>query len=253
VDTFRFAEKESTMAKHPRPPEFRQKIIELVPSGRSGNDVAHEFSISRQTLSNWLKQDDLDSGRRSDGLTSAESEEMTGRSSDLGLRSYAMKVQRIALNLSMVLGTLVCCGMAAPQRPEIYAVAGGTALWVFKVSGHTAKSIRGSYVISRIIHTSRGTVVQSRSYGVIPANRDGPIIRFLNGVNRCEEWRVLSAGPNSLVLLVSFEGRVHRVRFGREPAQTVNALADSLKQLAGMSTDGVKTRPRSRHEYLDPC
>jgi transposase len=77
VDFFRFAEKESTMGKHPRsyPPEFRRKITELVRSGRSGNQVAEEFKISRQTLSNWLKQDDLDSGRRSDGLTSAEHEE----------------------------------------------------------------------------------------------------------------------------------------------------------------------------------
>jgi len=79
VDSFRFAEKESTMAKRPHsyPPEFRRKIIELVRSGRSGNQVAEEFKISRQTLSNWLKQDDLDTGRRSDGLTSAEHEEVT--------------------------------------------------------------------------------------------------------------------------------------------------------------------------------
>ena len=65
------------MAEHPRsyPPEFRHKIIELVRSGRSGIDVAREFNISRQTLSNWLKQDDLDSGRRNDGLTTAEQAE----------------------------------------------------------------------------------------------------------------------------------------------------------------------------------
>lgn len=79
MDSFRFAEKESIMGKHPRsyPPEFRRKIIELVHSGRSGSQVAEEFKISRQTLSNWLKQDDLDTGRRSDGLTSAENEEVT--------------------------------------------------------------------------------------------------------------------------------------------------------------------------------
>ena len=65
--------------KHPRsyPLDFRHKIIELVRSGRSVNDVALEFKISRQTLSNWLKQDDLDAGRRSDGLSSAENEEVT--------------------------------------------------------------------------------------------------------------------------------------------------------------------------------
>jgi len=79
VDTFRFAEKESTMAKHPwsYPPEFRHKIVELIRSGRSTVDISQEFKLARQTISNWVKQDDLDTGRRSDGLTSAEHAEIT--------------------------------------------------------------------------------------------------------------------------------------------------------------------------------
>lgn len=65
--------------KHSRsyPPEFRHKIIELVRSGRSMLEVSSEFKLARQTVANWLKQDDLDAGRRSDGLTSAEHEEVT--------------------------------------------------------------------------------------------------------------------------------------------------------------------------------
>lgn len=58
------------------PPEFRHKVLELVRSGRSINAVAHEFEIARQTIMNWLKQDDLDAGRRTDGLTSEEREEL---------------------------------------------------------------------------------------------------------------------------------------------------------------------------------
>jgi transposase len=66
------------MGKRPTyPPEFRHKILELVRAGRSVNAVAREFEVSRQTVMNWLKQDDLDAGRRTDGLTTEERVEMT--------------------------------------------------------------------------------------------------------------------------------------------------------------------------------
>jgi len=58
------------------PPEFRHKVLELVRSGRSVNAVAGEFEVARQTIMNWLKQDDLDAGRRIDGLTTEENLEM---------------------------------------------------------------------------------------------------------------------------------------------------------------------------------
>jgi transposase len=65
--------------KHPGayPPEFRHKIAELVRSGRNAGEVAREFDVSRQTIANWIKQDDLDSGTRTDGLTSTERDELT--------------------------------------------------------------------------------------------------------------------------------------------------------------------------------
>lgn len=67
------------MTKHPRvyPPEFRHKVLELIRSGKSTNAVAIEFNISRQTLTNWLKQDGRDSGRSSEGLTTQERDEVT--------------------------------------------------------------------------------------------------------------------------------------------------------------------------------
>jgi transposase len=65
------------MAKRPTyPPEFRRRVLELVRAGRSVNAVAREFEISRQTIMNWQKQDDLDSGRRNDGLTTEEHKEL---------------------------------------------------------------------------------------------------------------------------------------------------------------------------------
>ena len=76
--TLRLAAKGSIMASHPRsyPPEFRQKIMELIRSGDSGNTVARRFNVSGETISNWLKQDVLNTGRRTDRLTSDERAEL---------------------------------------------------------------------------------------------------------------------------------------------------------------------------------
>jgi transposase len=64
--------------KHPRsyPLEFRLNVIELARAGRSIDDLAREFKLSAQTVRNWVKQAELDSGRRSDGLTSSERDEL---------------------------------------------------------------------------------------------------------------------------------------------------------------------------------
>ena len=65
--------------QHPRayPPEFRRKVIDLARAGRSIGDLADEFDIGYQTIRNWLRQDDLDGGRRNDGVTTEEREELT--------------------------------------------------------------------------------------------------------------------------------------------------------------------------------
>ena len=51
------------------PPEYKEQIVELVRSGCSPGSLAREFEPSEQTIRNWVKQADLDEGRRSDGLT----------------------------------------------------------------------------------------------------------------------------------------------------------------------------------------
>lgn len=60
----------------PYPPEFRQKIIALARAGRNPEELAAEFACSAQPIRSWLKRDDLDAGRRTDGLTTAEREEL---------------------------------------------------------------------------------------------------------------------------------------------------------------------------------
>ena len=64
--------------KHPRayPLEFRAKIVELARAGRRPEDLAAEFELSNQTIRNWIRQADLDAGKRTDGLTSEERAEL---------------------------------------------------------------------------------------------------------------------------------------------------------------------------------
>lgn len=60
----------------PYPPEFRRQMVELVRSGRTPAELAREFEPSEGAIRNWVKRADLDEGRRSDGLTSDERDEL---------------------------------------------------------------------------------------------------------------------------------------------------------------------------------
>jgi transposase len=62
--------------KPPYSPEFRRQMIELVRAGRTPEELAREFEPSAQAIRNWVRQSDRDEGRRDDGLTSAEQEEL---------------------------------------------------------------------------------------------------------------------------------------------------------------------------------
>ena len=62
--------------RHPYPEEFRNKIVELVRSGRSPYELSKEFEPTAVTISSWVKQADLDEGRRADGLTTDERNEL---------------------------------------------------------------------------------------------------------------------------------------------------------------------------------
>jgi transposase len=67
------------MAKHMAPyaPEFRAEAIRLArTSGKPHAQIARELGMTGETLRLWLKQADLDEGKRGDGLTSDEQEEL---------------------------------------------------------------------------------------------------------------------------------------------------------------------------------
>jgi len=58
------------------PTEFKARLVEMARAGRSAESLARDFEPTAQTIRNWVQQADLDEGRRSDGLTSAEREEL---------------------------------------------------------------------------------------------------------------------------------------------------------------------------------
>jgi transposase len=79
VDTRTFVFQEFIMAKTrpPYAPEFRRQIIELVQAGRSPEELAKEFEPTAQSIRNWVAQADRDAGRREDGLSNTEREELS--------------------------------------------------------------------------------------------------------------------------------------------------------------------------------
>ena len=60
----------------PYAPQYRRQMVELVRAGRTPEELAREFECSSQAIRNWVRQADRDAGRRADGLTSAEHEEL---------------------------------------------------------------------------------------------------------------------------------------------------------------------------------
>jgi len=63
--------------KHPPyAPEFRRQMIELVRAGRTPEELAKEFEPTAQTIRNWVAQAARDEGRRDDGPTTTERDEI---------------------------------------------------------------------------------------------------------------------------------------------------------------------------------
>ncbi len=60
----------------PYPLEFRQQMVELVGVGSTPEELSREFEPSAQAIRNWVAQAERDAGRRLDGLTSTERDEL---------------------------------------------------------------------------------------------------------------------------------------------------------------------------------
>ncbi len=60
----------------PHPPEFRQRAVEVARLGdKPVSEIAADLGISDSCLRNWIRQADIDGGRRA-GSSSAEREEL---------------------------------------------------------------------------------------------------------------------------------------------------------------------------------
>jgi transposase len=51
-------------------------MVELVRAGRSPEELSREFEPTAQSISNWVAQADREEGKRKDGLTSVERDEL---------------------------------------------------------------------------------------------------------------------------------------------------------------------------------
>ena len=60
----------------PYPPEFKQRIVEMVRAGRSPDELAEKFEPTAQSIRNWVAQAERDAGQRADGLTTEERDEL---------------------------------------------------------------------------------------------------------------------------------------------------------------------------------
>jgi transposase len=59
------------------PPEFRAEAIRLArTTGKPRSEIARDLGMTAETLRLWVKQADLDEGKRHDGLSSDEQEEL---------------------------------------------------------------------------------------------------------------------------------------------------------------------------------
>jgi transposase len=63
-------------SRTPYPEEFKRRLIEMVRAGRSPDELAEKFEPTAQSIRNWVAQAERDAGRRSDGLSSEEREEL---------------------------------------------------------------------------------------------------------------------------------------------------------------------------------
>jgi transposase len=61
----------------PYDPEFRSQILEMVEKeGREPADLAREFGVTASTIWKWVRQAELDTGKRTDGMKTDEKEEL---------------------------------------------------------------------------------------------------------------------------------------------------------------------------------
>lgn len=81
----------------PHPPEFRRRAVELARLREKPiAQVAVDLGISDSCLRNWMRQADVDEGRRADGLTTAEREELVRLRRELKVAKLELEILKRA-------------------------------------------------------------------------------------------------------------------------------------------------------------
>ncbi len=86
------------MGRRGYPPEFRRKVLDLLESGRSVAQVAHDLEISEQSIYTWRRQSRIDRGLVA-GLTSKEKAELTAAKERIAQLESELAVSRRAIEL----------------------------------------------------------------------------------------------------------------------------------------------------------
>jgi transposase len=86
------------MGRRGSPAEFRQRVLDLVASGRRVADVAEDLGITQQTIYNWRRQDRIDRGEEP-GLSSGERSELAAARKRIGELEAELAVHRRATEL----------------------------------------------------------------------------------------------------------------------------------------------------------
>ena len=81
----------------PHPPEFRQRAVELARMREKPvAELAGDLGISESCLRNWLTQADRDEGRRSDGVSTADREELVRLRRELRVAKLEVEILKRA-------------------------------------------------------------------------------------------------------------------------------------------------------------
>ena len=62
--------------RKPYPKELKKKLVALVREGRTAEELSRQFEPTPQAIRNWVAAADRNEGRREDGLTTDEREEL---------------------------------------------------------------------------------------------------------------------------------------------------------------------------------
>ncbi|MCB9682663.1 MAG: IS3 family transposase [Alphaproteobacteria bacterium] len=123
----------------PYAPEFKAQMVELVRAGRTPEALAEEFEPTAQSIRGWVRQADIDDGRRHDGLTSAERDELR----QLRKENRELKIERDILGKSR--GLVRSGGRVDPAEAFEFVKANQATLSVLRTCKLLGVSASGFY------------------------------------------------------------------------------------------------------------